>query len=100
MIDPSAFFGTAPVVRQSAPGRVNLIGEHTDYNDGFVLPIATPQQTRVSLEPRRDDLVRVRRANIDAARSEAEYRLGEERRRGSWEDYVQGVTAAARARGF
>ncbi|HEX4235744.1 MAG TPA: galactokinase [Caldimonas sp.] len=44
-----AAFGRAPDVAASAPGRVNLLGEHTDYNDGFVLPIALPQQTTVSL---------------------------------------------------
>jgi galactokinase len=42
-------FGRPPEVVASAPGRVNLLGEHTDYNDGFVLPIAIPQQTEVSL---------------------------------------------------
>jgi galactokinase len=44
-------FGQAPSVVAAAPGRVNMLGEHTDYNDGFVLPIAIPQQTRVALRP-------------------------------------------------
>ena len=44
-----ARFGYSPEAVASAPGRVNLIGEHTDYNDGFVLPIALSQQTTVSL---------------------------------------------------
>jgi galactokinase len=44
-------FGAPPVAVGQAPGRVNLLGEHTDYNDGFVLPVAIPQQTRVSLRP-------------------------------------------------
>ena len=42
-------FGAAPEVIAAAPGRVNLLGEHTDYNDGYVLPIAIPQQTSVAL---------------------------------------------------
>jgi galactokinase len=41
----------------SAPGRVNLIGEHTDYNDGFVLPFAIQHRTRVTLTPREDAVV-------------------------------------------
>ncbi|QYF93688.1 galactokinase [Massilia sp. PAMC28688] len=48
------FAGSTPVVA-SAPGRVNLLGEHTDYNDGFVLPIATPMRTTVAVAPSRDD---------------------------------------------
>jgi len=44
-----AAFGRPPDAVARAPGRVNLLGEHTDYNDGFVLPIALPQQTTVSL---------------------------------------------------
>jgi galactokinase len=42
-------FNAAPEVKASAPGRVNLLGEHTDYNDGFVLPTAIPQQTTVEI---------------------------------------------------
>src|SRR5215208_1739172 len=38
-------YGTEPDGLWAAPGRVNLIGEHTDYNDGFVLPFALPQRT-------------------------------------------------------
>ncbi|HZX31371.1 MAG TPA: galactokinase [Rhodocyclaceae bacterium] len=45
-------FGQAPEVVASAPGRVNLLGEHTDYNDGYVLPIAITQSTTVSLRRR------------------------------------------------
>lgn len=42
-------FGELPEVTAQAPGRVNLLGEHTDYNDGYVLPIAIPQETHVSM---------------------------------------------------
>lgn len=46
--------GAAPRSVWSAPGRVNLIGEHTDYNDGFVLPFALPHRTAVAIAPRSD----------------------------------------------
>ena len=46
-----SLYGQSPRVF-SAPGRVNLIGEHTDYNDGFVLPIAVEQRTFVAAAPR------------------------------------------------
>lgn len=49
MKDFQQIFGVAPDSFASAPGRVNLLGEHTDYNDGFVLPTAIPQRTRVHL---------------------------------------------------
>ncbi|WP_392559949.1 galactokinase [Orbus mooreae] len=48
-----------------APGRVNLIGEHTDYNDGFVLPCAINYQTVISCKKRNDDTVRVIAADYD-----------------------------------
>ncbi|MDR0284985.1 MAG: galactokinase, partial [Propionibacteriaceae bacterium] len=50
-------FGGEPVGVWEAPGRVNLIGEHTDYNAGLVLPIALPQRTYVAARPRADGLV-------------------------------------------
>lgn len=48
-MDYQKIFGAAPEAQASAPGRVNLLGEHTDYNDGFVLPTAIPQRTYVHL---------------------------------------------------
>ncbi len=50
----TAAYGRAPTAVWSAPGRVNLIGEHTDYNDGFVFPFALPQRTAVAIAPRGD----------------------------------------------
>src|SRR5262245_9902748 len=85
------------VVRRAAPGRVNLIGEHTDYNGGFVLPTAIPQQTSVELTPRSDRTVTARSANANQA---GEFKLGNEQRRGDWLDYVQGVTWALVQHGF
>ena len=53
------WYGHAPIGSWSAPGRVNLIGEHTDYNDGFVFPFAIDQRTAVALGDRDDRVVRV-----------------------------------------
>lgn len=86
-----SLFGRAAEVVASAPGRVNLIGEHTDYNDGLVLPTALPRRTTVELVRRTDDLVRVASTEIAAGAVRA-YRLGRETRTGEWLDYVQGVT--------
>ena len=52
-------FGYEPTVRYSAPGRVNLIGEHTDYNDGYVLPFAIDRRTTADIAPREDRVIRV-----------------------------------------
>jgi galactokinase len=76
---------------------VNLIGEHTDYNGGFVLPTPIPQHTRVELTPRDDRLVHVR---SDRAPEPAQYVLEREQPRGDWLDYVQGVTWALRDAGW
>lgn len=53
-------FGEVPQVIVQAPGRVNLIGEHTDYNEGFVFPVAIDLATVVAARPRADRLIRVR----------------------------------------
>lgn len=86
-------FGRPPEVRTDAPGRVNLIGEHTDYSGGFVLPLAIPQRTRVELAARQDRRVFAWSANMRGSEIE-EFALGEEARGEGWLDYVQGITRA------
>ncbi len=54
-MDYRQIFNTPPEVEARAPGRVNLLGEHTDYNDGFVLPTAIPQHTTVAIGFSPDD---------------------------------------------
>lgn len=61
----TAIFGTHPTVSAEAPGRVNLLGEHTDYNDGYVLPTAIPQSTHVQLRPNEGNIFRVYAANLN-----------------------------------
>lgn len=92
----AALFGRGSDVCASAPGRVNLIGDHTDYNGGFVLPTALPQRTRVQLKRRADRAVRAASAQRPG---EVGYELGGERKTGGWVDYVQGVTAILAAEG-
>jgi galactokinase len=94
----SELFGREPDVRADAPGRVNLIGEHTDYSGGFVLPIAIPQRTRVELSPRIGTLVKAWSANMQATEPE-EYRLGDEEPGRGWLDYLQGLTQVLREAG-
>jgi galactokinase len=95
----AALFGRPPQVRARAPGRVNLIGEHTDYNGGFVLPMAIPQQTEVELAPREDTTVRAFSANLPASESQGRYELGQETPGRGWLDYLQGVTRILREEG-
>src|SRR5579884_3700059 len=100
MIAPPDFrqlFGHPPAVAAEAPGRVNLIGEHTDYNGGFVLPALIPQTTRVELAPRPDNTVRV--ASSVAGSRPLHYTLGSEARWRDWLDYVQGATWLLRREG-
>jgi galactokinase len=93
-----AFFGRSPAFTSVAPGRVNLIGEHTDYNGGFVLPTAIPQQTRVELMLRSDNQVRVA-TSAKAEVGTLSFRLGGESPRKDWLDYIQGVTKLLCAEG-
>lgn len=72
-----------------APGRVNLIGEHTDYNDGFVMPAAIDASTWLALAPRADRTIRIYSEQFN---EEFAFSLNESAsRRNSWTDYVQGV---------
>jgi galactokinase len=74
----------------SAPGRVNLIGEHTDYNDGFVLPFAIERRAFVAAHRRRDRKVRVSSANMKG-HGEFDLDRAVQTRRGNWLDYVEGT---------
>jgi len=85
-------------VRYRAPGRVNIIGEHTDYNDGFVLPTTTAAYTQVSAERRADRLVRISSNNL---RESHTFDLDDTavRSRPEWFDYARGVAAELEAAG-
>ncbi|MGL5861116.1 MAG: galactokinase, partial [Phycicoccus sp.] len=92
-------FGIAPGGVWSAPGRVNLIGEHTDYNGGLVLPIALPQRTVAAATVRDDQLVRVHSAQTGDTVSVELSEIGPGRPSG-WAAYVGGVLWALRENGF
>jgi galactokinase len=78
---------------------VNLIGEHTDYNDGFVMPVAIDRHTIVTLTPRGDRLLVARSADYDGVATIDLDRPGTGPL-GTWSDYVRGVAAVLERRGF
>ena len=82
------------MITAHANGRVNLIGEHTDYNGGFVLPTGIPQQTIVTLKARGD--MKVTLASMNAGGEPFTYELGQETPHKAWTDYVQGATKIMR----
>ncbi len=91
------YFGQPPTRIARAPGRVNLIGEHTDYNDGFVLPMALDRATYVAARPRPDRLVRVFSTKF---REEDQFALDQVVRdeRRQWVNYIRGVVKGLQAR--
>lgn len=85
-------FGYAPALTIQAPGRVNLIGEHTDYNDGFVLPCAIDYQTVIAGARRDDRQIRVIAADYDGQLDQ--FSLDDpivSHPDQLWSDYVRGV---------
>ncbi len=91
-------FGEAPAIVVRAPGRVNLIGEHTDYNDGFVMPLAIDRASWIALRPRPDRRVIVHA--LDFGEQDAFDLDDLAPRRGSWSDYVRGVAWALLQHGY
>ncbi|GAA4805106.1 galactokinase [Streptomyces ziwulingensis] len=92
-------YGAGPEGVWAAPGRVNLIGEHTDYNDGFVMPFALPHQAVAAVSRRDDGVLRLHSADIDAG--VAELRVADllpESDKG-WTAYPSGVVWALREAG-
>lgn len=96
-----AHFGAPATHMAQAPGRVNLIGEHTDYNEGFVLPCAIDFSTRVALRRRTDDQVRVLAVNIQCAVDTIDLQAPIMRNpQQSWADYVRGVLSVLQQAGY
>ncbi|MFE5397694.1 galactokinase [Streptomyces sp. NPDC056568] len=92
-------YGADPEGVWAAPGRVNLIGEHTDYNDGFVMPFALPHTAVAAVSRREDGILRLHSADIAAAPVElrvADLDPGSDK---SWTAYPSGVVWALREAG-
>ena len=87
-------FGTEPCMIIRAPGRVNLIGEHTDYNDGFVLPCAIDRDTVVAAGPAEDGFLRVVAADFGDATDSFSLGTGFAAGAAEWTNYVRGVAFA------
>ncbi|HLW76502.1 MAG TPA: galactokinase [Bryobacteraceae bacterium] len=84
--------------RFRAPGRVNLIGEHTDYNDGLVLPVAIDLETCVAVEPRADRTIELDSENFP--RRVFSLDDSEDRAQGDWSDYARGVAVTLERSGY
>jgi len=96
-----AAFGHAPHHLVQSPGRVNLIGEHTDYNDGFVLPCAINFGTVIAVRPRADQTVRVVAADYQGELDEFPLDSPIEPRTDMlWPNYVRGVAKYLQAHGL
>lgn len=96
----AAVYGAAPTGTRAAPGRVNLIGEHTDYNDGFVMPLALPHTTLAAASARTDGVLRLHSGGADGGI--VELRIDELRPapQGGWAAYPAGVVWAMREAGL
>lgn len=90
-------FNAKPVFIARAPGRVNLIGEHTDYNDGFVLPMAIDRAVWLALRPRDDGQVRLFSLDLGV---ESAFELNSLRRDGDWIEYPKGVASELMKAGY
>lgn len=95
-------YGVVPTSRVRVPSRLNLIGEHTDYNDGFVLPLAMDREMWVAFRPRTDEMVHVRSENFV---DEVTIDLNSITKGSGWGEYVKGVawtlsTAGRKLRGW
>ncbi|MFF9626885.1 galactokinase [Streptomyces griseosporeus] len=94
-----ALYGTEPDGVWAAPGRVNLIGEHTDYNDGFVMPFALPHTAVAAVSRREDGVLRLHSADIEGGVVELDVAALAPESDKSWTAYPAGVVWALREAG-
>ena len=94
----TTYFNAAAEVTSHAPGRVNLIGEHTDYNEGFVFPAAINFGTAIAAARRDDGIIRVVAVDYDNACAEFSLDNIEHQPQPGWLKYVKGVCQVVRAR--
>ncbi len=96
-----AVYGRTATLLARAPGRVNIIGEHTDYNDGYVLPAAIERETLIAAAPRQDRIVRLAAHDL---RRETTFDLAHvapaAEQHAMWSNYVRGVAAGLLAAGY
>ncbi|MGW5368167.1 galactokinase [Streptomyces sp. NPDC004009] len=92
-------YGAAPEGVWAAPGRVNLIGEHTDYNDGFVMPFALPHRTTAAVSRRTDGVLRLHSADIGGEAVELALDALAPQSDKEWTAYPAGVVWALREAG-
>ncbi|KUN06628.1 galactokinase [Streptomyces yokosukanensis] len=92
-------YGAPPQGVWAAPGRVNLIGEHTDYNDGFVMPFALPHKTIAAVSRRDDGILRLHSADIEGGVAELRLDALAPQSDDSWTAYPAGVVWALREAG-
>lgn len=89
-------FGSLPMVQGFTPGRVNLMGEHTDYNGGMVLPTALPLGVSIALSHRDDNKIRI----VSDTFEDTAQRTLSDTASGHWSDYVTGAVIAANCAGL
>ncbi|MEU3747931.1 MULTISPECIES: galactokinase [Streptomyces] len=94
-----ALYGAAPDGVWAAPGRVNLIGEYTDFNDGFVLPLALPHTAVAAVSRRDDGVLRLHSADVDGGIVQLDVEELEPLSGGGWAAYPAGVVWALREAG-
>ena len=82
-------YGEKPNMVVQSPGRVNIIGEHTDYNNGFVLPMAIDRHIKIAFRPRNDDKIKLQSIGFD---NEINCSIHDDNYVGDWQDYVKSIS--------
>ena len=93
----ATYFNSKPEFIVRAPGRVNLIGEHTDYNDGFVLPMAIDRAVWIALTPRADSHIHIRSLDLE---TDSAFDLSDLTKSEGWAEYIKGVAYELRNAGY